>query len=110
VREGRARALAIIGGRSALLPDVPTIVEAGFPGIDVALMFGLVAPAAAPAAAVTRLSAAVASAVRAEPLRSRLLDLGFVPIGRAPEQFRELIQADIAKYARIIEAGNIKPN
>ena len=110
VREGRARALAIIGERSALLPGVPTIVEAGFPGIDVALMFGLVAPAPAPPVALARVSAAVATAVRAEPLRSRLLDLGFQPIGGAPEQFREMIQADIAKYARIIEAGNIQPN
>ncbi len=110
VREGRARALAIIGERSALLPDVPTIVEAGFPGIDVALMFGMVAPATAPVPVLARLSVAVAAAVRADPLRSRLVDLGFQPAGSAPEQFRELIQADIAKYARIIAAGDIKPN
>jgi len=56
------------------------------------------------------LSAAVATAVRADPLRARLLDLGFAPAGTAPEEFRKLIQADIAKYARIIEAGQIKPN
>src|SRR5438309_2149497 len=55
VRGGRARALAIIGERSALLPDVPTMAEAGLPGIDAALMFGLVAPAAVPPAIVARL-------------------------------------------------------
>jgi len=110
VREGHARALAIIGARSPLLPDVPTLAEAGFPAIDVTLMFGLIAPAAAPAAARMRLNAAVATAVRADPLRARLTVLGFAPAGSGAEEFRKLIQADIAKYARIIEAGQIKPN
>jgi tripartite-type tricarboxylate transporter receptor subunit TctC len=110
VRTGRARALALIGERSALIGDVPTIAEAGFPGVDATLMAGLVAPAAAPAAVFKRLSEAVAMAVRTDPLRARLIDLGFVPAGSTPEEFRERIQADIAKYARIIAAGNIKPN
>ncbi|HMK79040.1 MAG TPA: tripartite tricarboxylate transporter substrate-binding protein [Xanthobacteraceae bacterium] len=110
VRSGRARALAIVGARATLLGDVPTVAEAGFPGIDATPMFGLVAPAAVPAAALGRLSAAVATAVQADPLRARLIDLGFVPVGSAPEAFRERIQSDITKYARIIEAGNIKPN
>jgi tripartite-type tricarboxylate transporter receptor subunit TctC len=110
VRGGRARALAIIGDRSSLLPDVPTMAEAGLGGIDAALMFGLVAPATVPAAIVARLSAAAAAAVQAEPLRSRLLELGFVPLGSTPDVFRERVQADIAKYARIIEAAGIQPN
>jgi tripartite-type tricarboxylate transporter receptor subunit TctC len=110
VRTGRARALGIVGERSSLLPDVPTMVEAGFPGIDAALMFGLVAPAATPAAVVRRLSGAAAASVQADPLRSRLLELGYVPIGSAPEAFGERIQSDIAKWSRIIEAGHIKPN
>ena len=54
VRAGRARALAMVGERSPLLPDVPTMAEAGLAGIDAALMFGLVAPAATPAAIVRR--------------------------------------------------------
>lgn len=110
VREGRARALAIIGERSPLLPDVPTLAEAEFPGVDVTLMFGLVAPAAAPAAALMRLSAAVATAVRADPLRAGLIDLGFAPAGSGAQEFGKLIQADIDKYSHIIEAGQIKPN
>ena len=110
VRAGRVRALAVVGERSVLLPDVPTIAEAGFPGVDVVLLCGLVAPAAVPAAIVQRVSDAAAVAVRADPLRSRLVDLGFVPAGTTPDAFRERIQADIAKYARLIEAANIKPN
>jgi tripartite-type tricarboxylate transporter receptor subunit TctC len=73
-------------------------------------MFGLVAPAATPAAIVTRLSAAAATAVTTEPLRARLVDLGFVPIGSKPEELRARIDAEITKWSRIIEAGNIKPN
>jgi tripartite-type tricarboxylate transporter receptor subunit TctC len=48
--------------------------------------------------------------VRTDPLRARLLELGYVPIGSTAEEFRARIAADIAKWARIIEAGNIRPN
>ena len=77
--------------------------------VDAGLMFGLVAPAATPAAIVTRLSEAAAVSVTTEPLRSRLVELGFVPIGSKPEELRGRIEAEIAKWSRIIEAGNIKP-
>jgi tripartite-type tricarboxylate transporter receptor subunit TctC len=110
VRGGRARALGIIGERSPLLPDVPTMAEAGLAGIDAALMFGLVAPAATPVTVVARLSEAAARSVRTDPLRGRLSDLGYVAIGSSPGEFQTRIAADIAKWSRIIEAGNIKPN
>ena len=110
VRAGRARALAIIGERSPLLPDVPSMAEVGLSGIDAALMFGLVAPAATPAAIIARLADATAASVRTDPLRGRLVELGYVAIGSTAEEFRARIQADIAKWSRIIEAGNIRPN
>lgn len=110
VRAGRARALAVVGERSPLLLEVPTMGEAGLAGIDAALMFGLVAPAATPAAIVGKLSEAAAASLRAEPLRGSLEELGYVPIGSSPDEFRTRIAADIAKWSRIIEAGNIKPN
>jgi tripartite-type tricarboxylate transporter receptor subunit TctC len=110
VRAGRARALAMVGERSPLLPDVPTMAEAGLPGVDAALMFGLVAPAATPAAVIKVLNESAAASVRTDPLRARLLELGYVPIGSTAEEFRARIAADIAKWARIIEAGNIRPN
>jgi tripartite-type tricarboxylate transporter receptor subunit TctC len=110
VRTGRARALAIIGERSPLMPDVPGMAEVGLGGIDAALMFGLVAPAATPAAIVTRLADAIAASVRTDPLRARLVELGYVPIGSGPQDFRARIEVDIAKWTAIIEAGNIRPN
>ena len=81
VRAGRARALAMVGERSPLLPDVPTMTEAGLSGVDAALMFGLVAPAATPAAMLKALNDAAAASVRTDPLRARLVELGYVPIG-----------------------------
>jgi len=110
VRAGRARALGMLGERSPLLPDVPTMADVGLGGIDAALMFGIVVPAATPAAIVNRLSEAAAASVRTDPLRARLTELGYVAIGSTPDEFRARIAADIAKWSRIIEAGNIKPN
>jgi tripartite-type tricarboxylate transporter receptor subunit TctC len=110
VRAGRARALGMVGERSPLLPEVPTMAQAGLAGIDAALMFGIVVPAATPAAIVSRLSEATAASVRTEPLHGRLEELGYVAIGSTPGEFRTRIVADIAKWSRIIEAGNIKPN
>ena len=110
VRAGRARALAMVGERSPLLPDVPTMAEAGLPGVDAALMFGLVAPAATPAAVIKVLNESAAASVRTDPLRARLLELGYVPIGSTAEEFRARIAADIAKWSRVIEAAGIKPN
>ena len=110
VRGGRARALGMVGERSPLLPEVPAMGEAGLAGIDAALMFGIVVPAATPAAIVNRLSEAAAASVRSEALRSRLEELGYVPIGSNPDEFRSRIAADIAKWSRIIEAGHIRPN
>ncbi len=110
VRAGRARALAIVGERSPLMPEVPTMAEAGLPGIDAALMFGLVAPAATPAAILDTLSAAAAASLQTDPLRARLVELGYVPIGSTAQEFRARIAADIAKWSRIVEAGGIKPN
>ena len=109
VRGGRARALAMVGERSPLLPNVPTMSEAGI-NVDAALMFGLVAPAATPGEIIEKLSAAATASVTTDPLRARLMDLGFVPIGSKPEALRARIDAEITKWTRIIEAGNIKPS
>jgi tripartite-type tricarboxylate transporter receptor subunit TctC len=109
VRSGRARALAIVGERSALLPDVPTMAEAGLAGVDAALMFGMVVPRWTPEAVIARLAQAAERAVTTAPLQARLVDMGYAPVGSGPEAFRARIEADIAKWSRVIAAGNIKP-
>jgi tripartite-type tricarboxylate transporter receptor subunit TctC len=108
-RGGRVRALAITGQRIALLPDVPSMAEAGLPAVDASPLFGMVAPAAAPPDIVAKLSDIAAKGINNDPLRARVADLGFVPVGSAPGAFRSRIDDEIAKWSRIIETGNIKP-
>ena len=107
---GRVRALGVTGGRSSHLPDVPTMTEQGLGGVDSSPLFGMVAPAAVPAAIVERLSAVAGGAARNGALRDRLLEIGYVPVGSTPAEFRARIDAEIAKWTRIIQAANIKQN
>ncbi|PZW45647.1 tripartite-type tricarboxylate transporter receptor subunit TctC [Humitalea rosea] len=108
VRSGRVRALAVTGLGSELLPEVPTMAQAGLPGVDAAPLFGMVAPANTPPAALARLASLTAAAVTEGPLRRRLIELGFEPVGSTPEAFRATIAEEVAKWTRVIQAGNIK--
>src|SRR5205807_10451879 len=86
VRSGRLRALAVAGARrTALMPEVPTMKEAGVEGVEVPLWFGLLAPAATPREIVQTLSAALAEAASSPDLRQRLLEQGGDPVGNSPE-------------------------
>lgn len=109
VRMGRVHALGITGERNALFPEVPSMTEAGFPAVDASPLFGMVAPAALSPSSVTRLSEVAANAINSNPLRTRVSDLGFVPVGSTPAEFRTRIEDEIAKWSQIIEKGNIKP-
>src|SRR6185436_10472798 len=80
VKEGRIRALAVCGAtRSALLPDVPTLAEAGVQGYNASSWYGMLAPAATPRAAIARLSEESVKALAAPDLRERLLNQGIDP-------------------------------
>jgi tripartite-type tricarboxylate transporter receptor subunit TctC len=110
IRGGRVRALGLTGGRSSHLPEVPSMAEAGLAGVDSAPLFGMVAPAAVPAGIIERLSAVAGGATRSGALRDRLLEIGYVPVGSTPAEFRTRIDDEIAKWTRIIQIANIKPN
>ena len=103
------RALGITGARSAHLPDVPTMAEAGLAGVDSAPLFGMVAPAAVPPAVLARLTEAAAGAVKSDALNARLTEIGYVPVGSSPQEFAARIDAEIDKWTRIIQTANIKP-
>ena len=94
--------------RSAMLPDVPTMDEAGVKGYEFVSWMGLVAPAAVPREIVQRLNTAAQKAITGD-LRKRLTELGLDVAGGTPEEFAAYIRADSAKYAKLISVAKIRP-
>ncbi len=103
IRSGKLRALAVTASRrSALLPEVPTAIEAGLAGFDVSAWFGLLAPSGTPREAIQRVHTETAKALQAPELRERLVQLGFEVIGSTPEAFGELIRNETVRWAKVI--------
>ena len=111
VASGRLRALAVAGAkRTALFPDVPTMKEAGFPGVEVALWFGLLAPRQTPRDIVQTLGSAVAKAARDEEVKKRLAADGAEPVGNSPDEFDRQLKEDIAKYREVVRVSGAQAN
>ena len=109
VKSGKLRALAVAGAkRTALFPDVPTMAEAGFPGVEVALWYGLLAPKATPRDVVNTLAAGVAKAARDEELKKRLAADGAEPVGNTPEEFDRELREDLKKYGEVVRVSGAK--
>jgi tripartite-type tricarboxylate transporter receptor subunit TctC len=109
VRSGKLRALAVTAARrSPLLPELPTVSEAGLPGFDVSAWFGLLVPAATPAPLVQRLNAETVKALRDADVRARLERLGFDVVGSSPAEFAAHVQREAARWSRIIRDSGAK--
>ncbi|WP_238530122.1 tripartite tricarboxylate transporter substrate binding protein [Alicycliphilus denitrificans] len=109
VKSGRLRALAVLSRkRSSLLPDVPTLQEAGVSGVELDAWAGMLAPAGTPAPVLKRLHDEVAKIVALPEFRDRLAALNYEPAGSTPEQFSQLIATDTAKWAKAVKATNFK--
>lgn len=109
VRAGRLRALAVAGDkRSDLMPEVPTMKEAGVDGVEVTIWYGVLAPAATPREVVDTLAAAVIKAARSPDIRSRLLEQGAEPIGNTPEEFARQLRAEVARWNKVVAASGIR--
>jgi len=109
VKAGKLRALAVTTRtRSPLLPDVPTMIEAGVAGYETVAWFGILAPAATPKEIVARLSAEIGRIARTPEMRERLLSLGAEPVGSTPEEFAAVIARDIAKWTPLAKTVGIK--
>jgi tripartite-type tricarboxylate transporter receptor subunit TctC len=106
-KAGKIRALGVTSARrSALVPDVPTIAEAGVPGFEVSGWYGLLAPAATPWAIVNRIYAAAMKGLESDAMKERLKSQGLEPLGLSPEQSSKFLREDIARWSRVIrEAG-----
>ncbi len=110
VKSRRLRALGISGSqRSPLLPDVPTIQEAGLTGYDVTGYHGTWFPAGVPDEIVRRIHAEVVKALAVPEVRSRLVANALIPVGSSPEEFAEFIKKDIARQASIAKKIGIQP-
>ena len=109
VKSGRIRALAVAGPRrSDLMPEVPTLKEAGVEGVEVPVWYALLAPAATPREVVNVLGAATARAARSADTRQRLIEQGADPVGNTPEEFSKLLREEVLKYAEVVRVSGAK--
>lgn len=110
VREGKLRALATTGSsRSAALPDLPTVAEAGLPGYEFSSWVGVLAPASTPESTIAALHAGVVQAARAPRFAQRMSSQGAEVVANTPEQFRAFIKEELARWGEVIKAAGIRP-
>jgi tripartite-type tricarboxylate transporter receptor subunit TctC len=109
VRAGKVKALATTGKvRSDVLPDVPTVSEAGVPGYEATIWLGLMAPKGTPKAVVDKLSEAVSKIAAQPDVKQLWLKQGAVPMVMSPEAFDKYMRDDIKKWERVINTAHIK--
>jgi hypothetical protein len=94
--------------RSPVLASVPTVAEAGLPGYDTGLWWGVVAPAGLPPAVKAKLERSVAEAVKAPGVSQPLLGLGAAPVGSTSDNFAALIRPEYGKWGPVIKAAGIR--
>jgi tripartite-type tricarboxylate transporter receptor subunit TctC len=109
IRNGQLRALAVAEPeRLAVLPDVPTLAESGFPGFSAAAWNALWAPVGTPAAIVARVNAEANAALREPAVQARFAELGARPVGGTPEEMDRFLRAEVARWAEVIRRSGAK--
>jgi tripartite-type tricarboxylate transporter receptor subunit TctC len=111
IREGKIRAIAQWGAtREPELPDVPTMIESGFPGLSLGFWAGLWAPAGTPAAIIDTLNASANRVLDAPETRTAMQRLGVAPRIGSPKDFADFIAAEAPKWKQIVEASGVQTN
>ena len=109
IKSGSIRPLGVTGTkRSPVLPEVPTIAEAGIAGLETRSWNGLFAPANTPRDIVMTIQKAVAASMASAEVRDRILAMGQDPIGNTPEEFDALFKADLVRFAKVVEQAKIQ--
>ncbi len=109
IKAGKLRGYAVLSAaRSSFAPDYPTVAESGFPGYEIDLWFGLMAPARTPQPVLARLNAEVNRILQAPDLRAKFAAQFYEPLGGTPERFAAAIRSDMERYARAIREAGIK--
>jgi tripartite-type tricarboxylate transporter receptor subunit TctC len=106
---GKVRAIASSGKtRSAVMPDIPTVSEAGVPGYDAVIWLGIMAPAGTPKPIVDRLNAEIAKVVSNPEVKADWAKQGAVPMTMTPDQFAQYLRDDIEKWAKVVKVSGAK--
>ena len=111
VQAGKVRALAVSSAkRHPLLPEVPSIQEAGVKDFETVAWFGIVAPAGTPKQILARLNAETVKAIKLPDVNKRLLDSGSTIIGNSPEDADRFLREEVEKWGKVVKAAGVKPN
>jgi tripartite-type tricarboxylate transporter receptor subunit TctC len=109
IKSGKIIPLAVGGAkRSALLPELPTVAEAGFPGFEVSAWMGMLAPAGTPQPIVARLNTALTQVLGQPDIRERFAGLGAEPLSSSPEEFAAHIRTESQKWATLVKSAGVK--
>jgi tripartite-type tricarboxylate transporter receptor subunit TctC len=109
VRSGRLKALATTGAKRApALPDLPTVAEAGVPGYESGVWFGLVVPAGTPKDVIDKLNADTRKAMALPEFQKRMTDLGYELLGGSPAEMGDMIQAELKRWGPVVKASGAK--
>ncbi len=109
VQSGRVRALAVsTAKRPASVPDLPTVSEAGLPGYDSGVWYAVLAPAGTPRDIIARINGETVRALKQPDYRSLLVNNTIEPIGSPPERLTQYIKSELAKWAKVIKAANVR--
>ncbi len=109
IQAGKLRPLAVSAGeRWSELPDVPTLVEAGYMDVPYDTVFGVLAPAGTPAAVIDKLNATINDGLRSREVRELLAKIGIEPIIMTPREFADLIAREVPKWATIVKATGVR--
>jgi tripartite-type tricarboxylate transporter receptor subunit TctC len=107
---GKVRPLGVSGTvRSKILPDVPTIAEAGVPGYESTIWLGLMAPKGTPKDVIDKLNAAMQAMMKQAAIQEAWAKQGAVPMLMSPAEFDAMLRKDIEKWAAVVKTANIKP-
>ena len=108
IKAGKLRALAVTTARrSAALPDVPTLDEAGLKGFNIGTWFGVLAPSATPRDVLARLNTEMVKVIQSPDFRKRMDEIGAEPIGNSAAQMAQQIQAETEKFAKLVKDAKV---
>ena len=111
IKAGRMKALAVTAKtRHPQLPDVPTIVEAGFPDVVVTSWQAVAAPAKTPREVVAKLNDATVKALRSADVSERMQSIGFDVVASSPDEFGKFMRDEVSRWTRVVQKGGIKPD